>query len=185
MIEREYVGICLPQWKKEEIERKVLDLYLKHGVDSLPIDPVKIIKERGYELVSFSKINYDNCLQLNGRSDAFSFFNPQQDNYFIVYDDECDKNRLRFTLLHEIAHIDLGHNGESDLAKCMADYFAGYALAPYPIIEKYDCGDVDLISKFFSVSKSCASVCCSYYYKWKRENKELKGYEKTFMSLIK
>lgn len=112
-------GACqikIPSWKYSEIEREVVKLYFKHGIHSYPIDPFTIIKNEGYILIPFSKIDFSKQF-INKNSDAFSFYSPQLDTYVIVYNDNRLLRRIRFTLMHEIGHIKMGHKGESDLAK--------------------------------------------------------------------
>lgn len=46
----------IPKWKYEEIEKKVVDLYIEQQIHKLPIDPFAIIKTRGYIMVPFSKL---------------------------------------------------------------------------------------------------------------------------------
>ncbi len=177
----------IPKWKYDEIEQKVVNLYIEQNIRKFPVDPFEIIKNRGYILIPFSKLGdvvrpeseYD-------ENDAFSFFSPDDNTYIIAYDDGKPLLRLRFTLMHEIGHIDLGHKGESDLAKRMADYYAGYALAPSPLISKFASNDVDHIRSVFWVSKYCAEVCCTRYMNWVLYGEEdLKDYEVILLGLFK
>ena len=177
----------IPSWLYAKIERKVVDLYIEQGITEIPIDPFEIIKKRGYILVPFSKLqNTFLSREDNDKHDALSFFDPELKNYVIVYNDEKPLLRLRFTLMHEIAHIDLGHKCESDLARRMADYYAGYALAPYPLIGLLTSGSKEEIQNKFWVSKECAEICQSRYYKWSvYGGNGYRGYELLLLDLIK
>ncbi len=87
--------------------------------------------------------------------------------------------------MHEVGHIDLGHKCESDLARKMADYYAGYALAPSPLIEKYASKNSLNISSTFWVSLECADVCALRYQNWKLYGgRYLKDYEIDLINLF-
>lgn len=176
----------IPPWKYEEIERKVANLYIEQDIRSLPIDPFPIIKKRGYILIPFSKFKQGGRLDcLDENDDAFSFYMLELRNYVIVYNDNRSLLRIRFTLMHELGHIDLGHKCESDLAKKMADYYAGYALAPSPLIGKYACKTVQDISSEFWVSPDCADICGKRYQNWKMYGgRYLKDYEIDMLNLF-
>lgn len=174
-------------WKYEEIERKVVDLYIEQNIHSLPIDPFEIIKKRKYEFVPFSKLKLDFLEEtFDKQNDAFSFYSTVDKTYIIAFDDSKSFDRLRFTLMHEIGHIDLGHKGESDLARRMADYFAGYALAPSPLIDCFTGEDTNAIRYTFGVSNHCAEICATRYSNWlEYGDRELRDYEKKLVSLFK
>ena len=172
--------------KYEEIERKVVDLYVEQDIRTIPIDPFEIIKKRNYKIIPFSTLS-DTVHEIIGdvNNDAFSFFDIQSNNYVIVYNDDRPLLRLRFTLMHEIGHIDLNHRSESDLAKRMADYYAGYALAPTPLIYQFTMRDSDDVSQTFWVSKSCAKVRYDRFMNWLMySDGEFRDYENTLLSLF-
>lgn len=187
MIDYEVIIVArIPPGKYEEIERRVVDLYVEQDIHNMPIDPFNIIKNRGYALIPFSTFNPNNrpdCIDED--NDAFSFYDPTMKTQVIVYNDEKPLNRIRFTLMHELGHIDLGHKCESDLARKMADYYAGYALAPNPLIGKYACETVQDISSKFWISSECAEVRIDRYQKWKKHGERyLKDYEINLINLF-
>ncbi len=179
-------AVRIPPWKYDEIEKRVVDLYIEQNIHSVPIDPFAIIKNRGYVLVPFSKFGQDSrpdCIDEN--NDAFSFYVPELKNYVIVYNDNKSLPRIRFTLMHELGHIDLGHKGESDLSKKMADYYAGYALAPSPLIGKNIFDNTFEITSFFWISMECADACLHRYQNWQLYGgRDLKDYEIKLLSLF-
>lgn len=169
MIDNEMViGAKIPPWKYADIERLVVKLYKEQHINKLPIDPLDIIKNRGYILVPFSRFKKGTCPEsVNKDNDAFSFCHPDLKTSVIVFNDDKPLRRMRFTLMHEIGHIDLGHKCESDLARKMADYYAGYALAPSPLIGKFASAKKDDIVAAFAVSPDCADMCSKRYQNWK------------------
>lgn len=180
------IGAKIPPGKYEEIERRVVDLYVEQDIHNMPIDPFTIIKNRGYDLIPFSKFdpyNRPDCIDED--NDAFSFYDPTMKTQVIVYNDEKPLNRIRFTLMHELGHIDLGHKCESDLARKMADYYAGYALAPSPLIGKYASEDSFQISAEFWISLECADICSNRYQNWiMYGGRYLKDYEIKLINLF-
>lgn len=187
MISNNNAGVIkIPSWRYEEIEKKVVDLYIEQSITKIPIDPFEIINKRGYIKIPFSKIGDNKIFKTNREEkDAFSFYSPTDKTFIIVYDDEKPLLRLRFTLMHEIGHIDLGHRGESDLAKKEADYYAGYALAPSPLISLFSREKKDAIGRIFWVSPDCASICKQRYEKWLQYGGNyLKDYEEKLIDLF-
>lgn len=176
----------IPKWKYREIESKAVELYIEHKIQNLPINPFDIIKDKGYILVPFSKL--EECARpecVNEDNDAFSFYNPQCKTYYIVYNDDKPLRRIRFTLMHEIGHIELGHKCESGLADKMANYYAGYALAPFPLIGKYASDKISDVISVFEVSPDCAEVCWHGYHNWKLYGESrLKDYEIKLLNLF-
>ena len=181
------VASKIPKWRYDEIERKVVDLYIEQDIHSFPLDPFKILEKRGYKLIPFSKFGIEACPELvNDDNDAFSFYSPEYKTHLIIYNDEKPLQRIRFTLMHELGHIDLGHKGESDLARREADAYAGYALAPSPLISKYASEDAFEIMSAFWVSRECADVRSYSYTNWKQYGgRYLKDYEIVLVNLFK
>lgn len=164
---KEETSIKIPAWKYKEVEVLVAKLYKELQIKTLPIDPFEIIKNRGYKLIPLSQLGEEFCGEfLNGDIDAFSLFNPQNNEFIIIYDDDKPFLRLRFTLMHEVGHIELGHMGESELARKLADYFAGYSLAPTPLMNHFNCDSVESIMAKFQVSKPCAEARSDRYFNW-------------------
>ena len=166
-MQKDEVLMKIPAWKYTEVEVLVAKLYKELQIKSLPIDPFEIIKKRGYELIPFSKMGEKFSLEFfNGDNDAFSFYDPQNNRFIIVYDDDKPLLRLRFTLMHEVGHIELGHKCESELARKLADYFAGYSLAPTPLMNHFQCNSIESVMSKFQVSRPCAEVRIDRYFKW-------------------
>ena len=186
MTEQENVlSTRIPSWKFVEIEKKVVSLYTEQKIRRVPINPFEIIKKRGYILIPFSEVSGRHCQEyINEESDAFSFYSPEKKTYVIVYNSKKPMYRVRFTLMHELGHIELGHRTESDLARKLADYYAGYALAPSPLIGKCSSADIISVASTFEVSYECADICCYRYYNWRQQGNVLKDYEKDLINLF-
>lgn len=181
------ISINIPSWRYDEIEKKAVDLYVEKQINRLPIDPFSIIKSKGYIAIPFSQIKRPivTTISSDEENDAFSFFSPKHNTFIIVYDDEKPLIRLRFTLMHEIGHILLGHKCESELAKKEADYFAAYALAPSPLIFRFTDGETNTIKSIFWISNQCAEICSSRFNNWITYGGcKLKNYEERIINLF-
>jgi Zn-dependent peptidase ImmA (M78 family)/RNA polymerase subunit RPABC4/transcription elongation factor Spt4 len=147
-----------------------------------------------------TQINNQKC-SLNIK-DARCFYKPEINVYLIVYDDTKPKNRIRFSLAHEFAHIILGHlndkrteilRGGLDESTYWrfegeANTFAGNFLAP-PILINERLKDLNgdpnrIISETFLLSKAASSWRYNDYKYWlgckhhKSEQKIYKRYHK-------
>ncbi len=185
MIDNEYSGkLFIPSREYERIESLVVDLYEEVGVTEVPIDAFAIARKKNYLLKPFTQLKNMAIRRVYGLSaDGFSLYDPEKQCFVIFYDNLQCKERQRFTIMHEIGHILLGHKDESDLANQMANYFAGYSLAPYPIMDLYRIEDCIQLAKFFGVSRDCAQLCTKRYEKWKLRRAN-PSYEQKLLSII-
>ena len=92
------------------------------------------------------------------------------DSFFPEHDD--------FTIMHEIAHIRMGHKEDSPLAEIIANYYVAYSFVPSPLPCLYDCSTEKDIVDTFGVSKTCGEFCYNRWRKWQIFSGEIKPYEK-------
>lgn len=179
MNSNDYVNnITLPKRLYTEIECKVCDLFLECGITSIPIEPVKIIQKKEWILKGIENLSYVfDTHDTVGNTDGFSFFDTSLGTYVIAYDPQKPIRRIRFTLMHEIGHIDMGHKQESDLARKIADTYAAYALAPSPLIHALNCEDYTEVSNLFNISPDSAFICFQRYINWCNYSGNLKPHE--------
>ena len=131
--------IELPYDRREPIERAVVRLYEEYGVRSLPLDPFDLARNMKIDVVAYQNLTNDSSVlktleQTSG--DGFTLFDPSRMRYRILYNSDysaASMTRRRFTIAHEIGHIWLEHS-DSSRNELEADYFAGYLLAPHPLI---------------------------------------------------
>ncbi len=186
MIENtEYTEVRLPSKVYYKIERAVVSLYKKLVITTIPLDPFKIAEQMGFIVKRISELPHASQIELRERErEALSLYDNAIGTFVIFYDDSISYSRIRFTLMHEIGHIVLGHKEESELARRMADYFAAYALAPSPLIGKYNCDDYMDVANKFSVSQVCASICFQRYLNWAQFGGNLELYEIELLNLF-
>ena len=187
MITSKFNAIEVPANEYRYTEKQVVQLYKELNIRTIPIDPWDIAKRKGYEVIPFSKANkivtafFYKC-EVNGGA---SYWSARAQKYIIYYNDDKNVTFQKFTIMHEIGHIILGHKEDSELAERMANYFAAYSLAPSPLIAKYSCEDnIDLMN-IFEVSDQCANICFGRYLNWQNYGGKLKDYEKELLSLVK
>lgn len=140
----------------EEIKIKVVNLFQKYDIRQVPIDCFEICNKMNINLIQYStlsksaltkaiEISKDGFCLL--KSDSIAGFEIEQ--WCIFYNDDMQKERIRFTIMHEIGHIVLNHTEHSQLAEAEANFFAKYSLAPPPLVHKIEPDDfIDLIDAY-------------------------------------
>ncbi len=178
MIEEETAQVRLPPRIYDDIERKVVALYKETFVACVPIDPFELARRKGFVLCGYSRLSRDARKELRTTErDAISLFDPEDGLFKIFYDDSYSSVRVRFSLMHEIGHIVLEHREESVLARMMANYFAGYALAPTPLIRRFGCDDFMEVADKFKISVESADIRFRQYMNWSMFSGPLKQHE--------
>ena len=185
MTEVEFVPVKLPSRVYDNIEKAVVNLFKELKITKVPIDPFDIARRKGYVLRQYSTLPRDLQIRLREKElEAVNYFDPDARTFVICYDDAIQLLRVRFTLMHEIGHITLGHREESELAKKMADYFAAYALAPSPLMGSYNCDDFMDVADTFDISQTCADICFQRFVNWVNYSGDLKMYENELLCLF-
>lgn len=177
-------SLVLPRKLYDTIEQKVVSLYYEHNIKELPIQPFEIARNRSYILRPYSELNIEVCNLLREKKQGgTSYVDPESQNQVICFDDLQPLCRQRFTIMHEIGHIDMGHKHGSQLAEIIANHYAGYALAPSPLIKKFNCEDFEDIAIAFHISEECAYWRFNSYQNWLKF-KIKKNYEAKLLSLL-
>lgn len=181
----EYTTVRLPSKVYDRIETEVVKLYKKLKITKVPIDPFIIASQLGYIVKKYSSLPRKVQIELKTcEKEGLSHYDPDLGTFVIYYDDSISYTRVRFTLMHEIGHIILGHREESALARKMADYFSAYALAPSPLMGHYGCEDYMDIANRFCVSQECADICFQRFLNWTYYGGKMKSYETELLNLF-
>ena len=123
MSEEEYTLVRLPPKVYDRIEKEVVALYKKLHISKIPINPFKIASQLGFVVKKYSSLPRHVQIELKTKErEGVSHYDPEIGTFIIYYDDSKIHERIRFTIMHEIGHILLGHKEESILARRMADY---------------------------------------------------------------
>ena len=161
----------------DKIEELVVSLYEDLKIENSPINPFKIAEQKGYILNPYSKIAEELRVLLRNNGMVGTFVRTKEGIYKIFYDDSDVQVRQRFTIMHEIGHIVLGHKENSSFAEKCANYYASYSLSPTPLIGVYDCEDFIDVSTRFNISYESAIYAFNRYMKWLQMPNDLKPYE--------
>lgn len=145
-----------------EVSRIILDVYETCSIKNFPIDCTDVIKKLKiplYRYSELSEIKERECYKVS--DDAFKLRGK------IYYNDSFPYiRRQRFTLMHEVGHILLGHIGDTKENDDEADEFASHILAPRILIHKYDCRTVRHIYELFGLSYKASSRALLDYRRW-------------------
>ena len=175
----EFEKVKIPQKVYWKIDKAVATMYEMLKIDSVPIDPFAIAKSLNIEVIPYSKLNEDELKDaLENPRDGLSYFNTEKKKFIIWYNDRgACRARQRFTIMHEIGHIWLGHKVDSILAEMQANAFASYALAPSPVIHVIPHESfVDYMS-IFDISSDGAYYTFYRYKQWTHQIEERKLFD--------
>lgn len=165
-----------------EISQIILNMY---QLNVFPININNFIKklQSKYRIIAISSREYENYCKINPSIKSNNFFKikdgrtiyyPKEDIYVIIYNPYKSRYRIRFTLMHELAHIllehledtctEIGRGGIADSSyykmEGEANTFAGNFLAPPILInDAYPAGDPDTydICRMFGISKQAVN----------------------------
>ena len=172
----------------EYIKSLVADLYRKYSVTSIPIDAFNLAREMDVVVSPYSSNPNLFKLALKGDAPENGFKADISDGSHctttIFYNDTMSRQRIRFTILHEIGHIVLGHRQSSELAEAEANFFAKYAIAPPILVHYIRPADYVDISEAFDISLECAFYSMNYYAKWFNFSRKDSIYEVTIKDLF-
>lgn len=154
------MGWNLAGTRYDEIRSIVADLIEDWGISAYPFSVWELLRRMGIRTFRYSE------LPERLRSEVMRYwpdaitiyppdFNPART--IIFYNDCREQKRIRFTVAHELAHLILMHPGTGEkVYEDEADFFAGYLLAPAPLVLRDSRLDASMISDDFQVSYSCA-----------------------------
>lgn len=167
--------MLLPDWRYEQIKDGVADAFEACGVDSIPVDAFAVARGLGIDVLAYSELGEEvraAALKLSPNGFKFVLQSGAAKNARIYCNDAQPSGRVRFTLLHEIGHIALGHLEDSDVAEAEANFFAKFAIAPPSLVHVIRPNDYLDIAAAFGVSRKCALYSWNYYQKWLRAESE-------------
>lgn len=160
----------------DEIKKEVLFLYEECEVHTYPIDCFAIAQKLYYVLRPYSSLDPEHYFEaFRTDPDGFSTVevNPEtgMNQYVIYYNDTANFGRKRWTILHEIGHIYLGHHDNPDdsnylLEETEADFFAKYAIANPPLVNISKCECPNDIQETFQTSYQASVFLFDYFQKW-------------------
>lgn len=143
------------------------EVLIKHNISSLPVDIEKILNEQDIKLLSY--IESKELLQhlnLNNYTESDGFGINNGNVKIIFFNSEIKpKERIRFTIAHELGHILLhgktspindGNMHKENTIEFEANIFASRLLAPACILHEIKCFNANDIADLCGLSKSAA-----------------------------
>lgn len=171
--------MTLNREREIEIEAAAIELLQDFGLNRFPVSIAEVARALGVELIPYTSLpGSERDLAFAASCDAFHVRTHDFMNVCIVFDDAQGTlfNRSRFSGGHEIGHIVLEHKEGMPDCEREADYFAGYLLAPHPLVLK--CRSNFSLSEVFGVSGECASFAYDQAQIRLREGGPLRSHEK-------
>lgn len=160
----------LPDKRYERIKARVVRLFQETNLKTIPVDAWSLAKKLDIKLISYSALTEEQREAALRLCDGALKFRQRgasgASHQVIIYDDSVTLGRQRFSILHEIGHIVLGHKQDSELADAEADFFAKYAIAPPMLVHVIKPSDYLDIAQAFGLSYECAFNSMVYYNKW-------------------
>lgn len=161
----------------EEMIGIICDLYEELEISSFGFDLKEVCNKMGINLIPYSAFEDKKNILMKFAEDGFNLVNPKNNRIEIYYNDEqYPKERLKFTIPHEIGHIVFSHNcelgNETSIQNCEANLFANEFYIPQAFILHYKLfSPSDLVSNF-GITYSYADVLLDKL-KYKRCSKKL------------
>lgn len=159
--------MLMPNWKLseeryDEIREEVAYFIEDYGIAEYPFSIWSLLRAMHIRLIPYE------ALPENLRNEVVKVWpnaitlRPGNFNVaktVIFYNDTHPRERIRFTLAHELAHIVLEHPAEeNEVYETEADIFANYLLGPAPLVLRDSINDIETIMDDFVVSRGCATV---------------------------
>lgn len=148
----------------EEIKNLVADLFIELDITCTPISGFEIAKKLGIIIIPYSAKKENQ--RLKEMSEDALCLETNNGNMYIFYNDNKPYERINWSLLHEIAHLILGHTEHCSLAEAEANFFAKFAIAPPVLIHRYGLTTTEEIQDRFCISYETAKNALNYYNKW-------------------
>lgn len=150
---------------------EILEVYKKCNIREFPINCEEILETYDYRIRTYDEIlqQLPEAAHLAKAFSNDSFADTK--NRLVLYNGNVNKYRARFSQMHELGHIILGHVGHSQKNEDDANTFASNILAPRVAISHFGCTTADEIHAKFGISYAAANIALSDYKKWKQGNK--------------
>ena len=124
---------------------------------------VKII-ELDCKLYKYSELSQEKlnkCLLVS--DDSMKLLNR------IYYNDNMIEGKIRFSIMHELGHMLLGHGDyKNDIFETEANYCSSHILAPRMAIHYSGCKNHVNVAKLFNISFEAAQIAFDDYRRWHR-----------------
>lgn len=141
------------------------ELLIEQDVLELPVSLSKLIylRRQNTRLMTYSQMAARFSITVTEYKSLvpsdFGFTMKKDNKNYILYNDEKGYYTNRFTIAHEIGHIELNHKVDNSVAKREANCFARNLLCPVPIIDTLNMSCINDYMGWFHVSDLMAENC--------------------------
>ena len=149
------------------IEETATDLIEDLGLKWFPVSEFEVAHLLGIEVRKYSELSREDRAFVISKN-PLGCSKRLGNKYIIWYNDFKPRRMIRFTIWHEIAHIQLGHI-EGDCTKNderleqEANHFAAYVLAPLAFVHQLGLNSPQQIADVCEISLECASNVYANY----------------------
>ncbi len=140
----------------DKIKYTVISIYEQCGVTQLPLNCFEVLTKMSYQCIKYSQLSetkYQACMELS--TDACTIGDT------IYYNDKKSPRRIRFSLMHELGHVELDTDNETE-----ANLFASNILCPSMALHYSKLNNIREISNLFNISLECAKYAKEFYERW-------------------
>ncbi len=152
---------------KSKIRHCILEVLKRCNIKSYPIDCLDIINNCDIKSISYSSLTSkkrSHCLLVSDESFVL--------RGTIYYNDDSIEQRMRFSLMHELGHVILGHSeNRTPEEEQEANFFASNILAPRMVIHYSRCKNFADVMKKFNLSEQASIIAFDDYKRWIRTSK--------------
>ena len=173
-----------------EIVQVVIDIYLDYGLKDFPINPFSLCKRMGIILLPYSEFT-DEDRELLKKKSSDGFYVPISSSSppKIYYNDNLyevkSEGRMKATIFHEIKHIVMEDDEETQKNEDLADFFAKWMMCPIAYLIYKDIRSVDEIVATFGTSWQMASNANMYVASRMRKcGKKIFDHERPLIELL-
>ena len=171
----------------DSIENDVYELIEDFGLTEYPLSMEQVCSKLQIGLKPYSSLSDDaKAIAMEFSEDIFHVGGDyaRMNGFTFLYNDAKSAFRTQYNIAHEIAHIALDIVGETPYEEKEAEYFAGYLLAPDPLVHAH-CPDLEIegIQRKFGISREAAKVAKSHVETRRRCGKRWKHYEWAIVSM--
>lgn len=172
---------------KEEILDVICDIYEQQRINEFGYSLKMLCNGLEINLIPYSSFEGDMVKLIAYEEDGFSYLNPNNSKPEIYYNDKITpRERIKFTIPHELGHICLGHkyylNKETIVEKREADLFANELYCPQAFMIHYTLlTESDLISNF-GITRGYAQILLEKLKQ--RRDKKLSTNEKRLIEIF-
>ena len=145
----------------EFIKGEVVALFERYNVRCIPISGFELAYKMEIKLIPYSALKKEQRMAATEISSDGFYLEDSIGTDIIYYNDAVSYERLNMTLLHEIGHCVLDHQGESEDEEAEANFFAKYAAAPPPLVHHLHDKSPGSIANAFCISYTAAAYALS------------------------